>query len=101
MTLSIFFSLTNTFEVALQYLFNVFILFNTVFYLKFNFKLKIDPKICTFKNLEEILKTWKNFEKTSGNPGNVTRSKIIQTITRISLLEFVSFTLVSTTPRPH
>ena len=24
--------------------------------------------MCTFKNLEEILKTWKIFEKTSGNP---------------------------------
>ena len=25
--------------------------------------------MCTFKNLEEIWKTWKNFfEKTSGNP---------------------------------
>ena len=51
-----FFLLQNTFEVALQYLFNVFIMFNTVFYL--NFKLEIDPKIFTFKNLEEILKTW-------------------------------------------
>ena len=24
--------------------------------------------MCTFKNLEEIWKTWRNFEKTSGNP---------------------------------
>ena len=53
---------------TLQYLLNVYILFNTVSYLKLNFKLKIDPKMCTFKNLEEISKTWKNFEKTSGNP---------------------------------
>ena len=45
------------FKVALQYLFNVFILFNTVF----NFKLKIYPKMCTFKNLEEIQETWKKF----------------------------------------
>ena len=51
----------NIYKVALQYLFNVFILFNTVFYLKLNFKLKIDPKMNTFKNLEEILKTWKIF----------------------------------------
>ena len=37
------------------------------FYLKLNFKLKLDPKMCTFKNLEEILKTLsktlKNLEK--------------------------------------
>ena len=33
-----------------------FILFNTVSYLKLNFKLKIDPKMCTFKNLEKFLK---------------------------------------------
>ena len=24
--------------------------------------------MCTFKNVEETLKTWKNFGKTSGNP---------------------------------
>ena len=42
------------FKVPLQYLLNVFILFNTVFYLKLNFKLKIDEK-CV------VLKTWKNF----------------------------------------
>ena len=24
--------------------------------------------MCTFKNLEEIWKTWKKFQKTSGNP---------------------------------
>ena len=55
------------FKVALQYLFNVFILFNTVSYLKLNFKLKVDPKMCIFNNLEEIWKTWKKFLKTSGN----------------------------------
>ena len=48
------FLLKNTFEVAVQHLFNVVILFNTVFYLKLSFKLKIDPKTCTFKNLEEF-----------------------------------------------
>ena len=42
--------LKNTFKVALQYLFNVLILFNTVF----NFKLKIDPKMRTFKNPEKF-----------------------------------------------
>ena len=49
------------FEVALQYLFNVFILFNTVSYIEIILKLKIDPKMCTFKNLEAIWKTWKKF----------------------------------------
>ena len=56
------FLLKNTFEVALQYLFNVFIIFNTASFLKLNFKLKIDQKMYTFNNLEEI------FPKTSGNP---------------------------------
>ena len=51
-----FFILKNTFKIALEYLFNVFILLNTVYYLKLNFKLNIDTKICTFKNLEEIWK---------------------------------------------
>ena len=55
----IFFLSYNISKVALKFLFNVFILFNTVSYIKFNFKQKIDPKICTFKNLEEIWKTWK------------------------------------------
>ena len=59
-----FFLSKNIFKVALQYLFNGFILFKTVFNLKL---LKIDPK-CVF------LKTWKKFgkpgkyiEKMSGN----------------------------------
>ena len=34
----------NSFKEALRYIFNVVILFNTVFYLKLNFKLKIEPK---------------------------------------------------------
>ena len=42
----------------------MFILIKKVFfYLKLNFKLKIDPKMCNFKNLEEILKTWRKFAK--------------------------------------
>ena len=49
--------LKNTFKVILQYLFNLYLLFNTVSYIKFNFKLKIDTKMCTLKNLKEI---WKN-----------------------------------------
>ena len=44
------FSLKDTFEVILQYIFNVFIVFNIVF------KLKVDPKMRTFKNLEKIKK---------------------------------------------
>ena len=47
-----FFLLKNLFKVALQYLFNVFILFNTVSYFKINFKLKYNQK-CFLK------KTWK------------------------------------------
>ena len=49
-----FFFFKGNFKVTLLYLFNVFILFKTVLYLKFNFKLKIDPKMPIFKNLEEI-----------------------------------------------
>ena len=49
-----FFLLKNIFKVALQHLFNNFILLNTVFNLKLNFKLKVDPK-CV------LLKAWKKF----------------------------------------
>ena len=61
------FLLENTFKVALQYVFNVFKLLNTVSYLKLNFKLKIDSKMCNFKNLEEILKTLRKLPKKFGN----------------------------------
>ena len=41
-------------------IFSMFLYYLTQFLtLKLNFKLKIDPKMCTFKNLEEIWKTWK------------------------------------------
>ena len=63
----IFFFL-NPYKVTLQHLLNVFVLFKTVSFIEINLKLKIDIKMFTFKNLEEIWKTWKNFEKTSGNP---------------------------------
>ena len=43
-------------------------LFSTVSYIKLNFKLKIDQKMCTFNNLEEILKTLKKLKEASGNP---------------------------------
>ena len=62
------FLLKNTFKVTLQYLINVFILTNTVSYIKFNFKLKIGPEICSFKNLEEILKTLKKLTKYEWQP---------------------------------
>ena len=45
-----FFVLKNTFKVSLQYLFNVFILLNTVSYIKIIFKLKVDPKVFTLKS---------------------------------------------------
>ena len=44
-----------------------YILLSTVSYLKLNFKLKIDPKICTLKTLRN-LKNPEKIEKTSGNP---------------------------------
>ena len=55
--------LKNTFEVTLHDLFNIFILFNKVSYIKLNFKLKIDSKMCTFKNLKEIWKIGKKLKK--------------------------------------
>ena len=64
--------LKNTFEVTLHDLFIFLILFNTVSYIKLNFKLKIDSKMCTFKNLEEIWKIGKKIEKASGNPASTT-----------------------------
>ena len=60
---STFFSLIIIFKVALQYPSNVFILFNTVFNLKLNFKQKVEPKMRIFKSKEEIWKTWKKFGK--------------------------------------
>ena len=48
--------MNNIFKIALQNLFNIFILFNTASYFKFNFRLKIDPKMFTFKNLEKVWK---------------------------------------------
>ena len=57
----VLFLLNNTFKVAFKYLVNVFILLNIVFNLRLNIKVKIYPKMRTFKNLEKIKK------KTSGN----------------------------------
>ena len=55
--------LKNTFKEALTFYFDVFILFYTVFQFELNFKQKLDPKACYFKNLEEILKTWRKIAK--------------------------------------
>ena len=46
--------LKHTFKVASQYLVNVVILLSIVFNVKLSFKLKIDLKTYTFKNLEEV-----------------------------------------------
>ena len=40
-------------------------------YLRLNFKLKIDPKVFTCKNLEKIKKPGKIYEKTCGNSANI------------------------------
>ena len=45
--------------------FDIIIHFFFFKHIKLNFKLKIDPKMRTFKNLEEIWKTWKKFRKKS------------------------------------
>ena len=73
------FYLHDRFFVALEYLFNVFILFKTVSYLKFNFKLKIGPKMCTLKNLEEFWKSEKNLPKKFSNPAYNKKEKIKKT----------------------
>ena len=67
LSLSKVFFLFNTLKKAFSFFYDV-ILFYTVFYLKLKCELKIDPKMCSFKNLHEILKTWKNFQKTFDNP---------------------------------
>ena len=48
---------------VLRYFLDAVVLFNTIFYLKLNFKLKIDLKMYNLENLEEILKTWRKFAK--------------------------------------
>ena len=55
------FLLKNALKLTLQYLFNVYILFNTVSCIKLNFKLNKDPEMCTSKNLEEFGKPGKKF----------------------------------------
>ena len=54
MSSSKFIFLKNAFKVNVQYLFNVGILLNTIFHFNLNFKLKIDPKTCTFESFEKI-----------------------------------------------
>ena len=58
----------NTFKVTLQYLFIVFMLFNTFLNFKYNFKLKIDQKCVFLKTWNKLEKPEKNFERTNGNP---------------------------------
>ena len=57
----------NIFKIASQYLY-VFILFNTVSYLKLDFKLNIDTKMCTFITWRKFWKHGENFPKIIGNP---------------------------------
>ena len=67
--------LKNTFKVAIQYLFIVFIIYNTVSYFKPNFKLKIDQKCVLFKTWMEVdKKLVKIFEKRSDNPDTQKKS---------------------------
>ena len=62
----------NTFKVALQYLFNVVMLLNTVFHLRL--KVNLDPKTCTFKKQwqtglpkgQDKLKKWQKSGKNGG-----------------------------------
>ena len=67
-----FFLLKNTLKVALQYLYNLFILFKTVYYFQLNLKLKIDPKMCTFKNMKKF-----------GKPGIIKKKRVTTLIGNI------------------
>ena len=59
--------LKNTLKIALQYLFNVVILFNTIFNLQLNLKLEINQKICASNTWKKFKKPGRYFSKTSGN----------------------------------
>ena len=48
------FLLKNTFKVALHSIFNIALLIKTIFNPRYDFKLKVDPKMHTFKNLKKI-----------------------------------------------
>ena len=74
-----FFLLKNALKVTLLYLFNVFILFSIVAYIKLNLKLKVDSKMCTFKTWKKFGKSRKYFEKTSNNP--VTNTGLMNELT--------------------
>ena len=65
-------------KVTLQWLFNVFILFNTVSYFKLKFKLKIDIKMCSFKNLEKIRIPGKKIEKICCNPDSLVKPQLFK-----------------------
>ena len=79
MSLSKFFFI-RIFKVALQYLFNVFMLFNIVFNLKLNFKLKIDPKMHNLRNLKVIWKTWKKILKKQVATLSITKLLVLKII---------------------
>ena len=69
---------------ALQYLFNVVILFKIVFfYFKFNLVLKIDQKTFFFK-------PGRNFSKTFSNPGII--ENYINEINKITVFEPITIT---------
>ena len=57
----------NSFKVALQYFFNGVILYNTYFYSKFSFILKINQKIVLKKACIKLKKPCKSFQKIFGN----------------------------------
>ena len=61
-------------KVTLQWLFNVYILFNTVSY----FKLKIDINICRFKNLEKLEYLERKIEKMCCNPDSLVKPQLIK-----------------------
>ena len=68
MSSSKIFLFKNTLKVILHDIFNVFILLNTVSYIKLNFKLKIHQKCVLLKTWKKFGKPGKKFENTSGNP---------------------------------
>ena len=65
------FLLKNKYKVILHDLFIVFMTFSKVSYIKLDYKLKIDPKMCTFKYGEVILKPGKKFEKLVATLNNI------------------------------
>ena len=67
----VFISFKNTFKEALQYFFNVVILFKTDFKIKLNSILKMDQKTNYLKFQKKFRILEKFLQKTFGNPGSV------------------------------